>query len=371
MEKKKKVRPFLYYITKCLSKKWRIKFVKYLVFRKCGAYVLNLPDDLSAVKNILFVLPEDPLEALYQVVNIVSIMNHFQKVHKAQAVFLCEQKVAPYFKNFHGVSSLFEYSVEQRYLFSPDILELQKLLIKEYIDICLFLEQNPDLSLLHLVGQIQAKVRVAYRGTDSFPFFNLHIQPSNRIIHRTEQNNVMAKALGAKIHDDLHWSVTKETVEEILVMLKQSSIRETEWLGGIDAQHFYYTFGSNWTEELIDNLSKQNKRTWYLYVANIPAPSFINWLKTRKMPVFTDLPPSRLAALLHKSDCIISGKCMFFELANLLQKPAIGVFKENELHYYCKMTSQSTGIPYVKKPDEKTIAEISEKVASFVPSDGK
>ena len=123
----------------------------------------------------------------------------------------------------------------------------------------------------------------------------------------------MAKALGAEIHGDLHWSVTKETVEEILVMLKQSSIKKTEWLGGIDAHYFYFSFGSSWTEELIDKLSMHNNKTWYLYVANIPEPSFMSWLKMRKMPVFTDLPPPKLAALLHKSDCIISGKGMFFD----------------------------------------------------------
>ncbi len=362
MEEKKKFRPLFYYLTKCMSKSWRLTFVKYLVYRKCGSYILNLPDDLSAVKNILFILPEDPLDALYQVTNIVSIIHHFQKQHKAQVVFLCEKRVAPYFKHFQNISALYEYNMDDRYLYSRDMLELQRLLIKEYIDICLFLERDPDLSLLYLTGQIQAKVRVAYRDTGSFPFFNLHIQTGNPGKHKTEQNNIMATSLGAEIHDDLHWSITKETVEEIVVMLKQSSIAETEWLGGIDVGLFYTGFGKNWTEELINCLAAFDNKTWYLYVSGTPEHSFIQWLRARHMPVFTNLPPSRLAALLYKSNCIISGKGIFFELANLLQRPAVGVFKENELRQYCRSGSQSTSVSFIKTPDETTISEIRERI---------
>lgn len=372
MENKRKLQPLLYYLTKCLSKRGQTNFIKYLVSRKCGSYVLNLPDDLSTAKNILFVLPEDILEALHQVVNIVSIINHFHKIHKAQIVFLCEKKIAPYFKNFHGVSSVFEYERTQRYLFSNEFSLLRKMLIKEYIDVCLFLERDPDLSLLLLIGQINIKIRVAYFNVGSFPFFNLHIGPANHHnVYRTEQNSIMAKTLGAELDSDLHWSVSKDTIEEITVMLKESSLQETVWLGGIDTQHFYYTFGSHWTEALIENLLMQNNRFWYLYVENIPEQSFLNWLKARKMPVFSDLSPSRLAALLYKTDCIISGKAMIFELANLLHKSAIGLFTEKELHQYCRSTPQSIGVSYSKRPDEQTIARISERIAAFSVPVGK
>ncbi len=365
MEKEKKLRPPLYYVTKCLSKKWRTLFIKYLVKRKCGSYILDLPDDLSAVKNILFILPEDPLEALLQVVNIVSIINHFNKTHKTQVVFLCEKKVMPYFNNFHGVTSIFEYETSERYLFSHFFVELQKLLCKEYIDLCIFLERDPDLSLLYISCMVQANIRVAYNDTAPFPFFNFHIHTANNLIHQSEQNTAMARSFGAEIQSDLHWSVTKETVEEISVMLKESSIPETQWLGGIDAHLFYYSFGDSWTEKLIETLTVLEDKMWYLYVATIPEQSFLNWLKARKMPVFTDLSPSRLAALLNKSDLIISGRTMVYELAALLHRPTIGIFKEEELHQYCRLNSQSMGIPYLKKPDEETISRVIDKVTLF------
>ena len=365
MNNKRKLKPLLYYLTKFFGSKARTSIIKYLVYKKCGSHILTLPDDLMAVKNILFVLPEDTLEALHQIENIISIINHFNKRHKAQAFFLCEKKIVPYFNNFHNVSSIFEYDSADRFLFSNQFVVLRKKLIKEYIDLCLFLERDPDLSLLFLIGHIQAKIRVSYSDIASFPFFNLQIKPLNRHKHLTDQNNLMARILGANLNNEIHWSVLKNTIDEIKVMLKESSISETVWLGGIDAQFFYYTFGRQWTDSLIENLTMQSEKTWYLYVRDIPEFSFLNWLKTKNLPFFSDLSPSRLAALLKKSTMIISGKATAFKLASLLKTPAIGVFETNELQKYCRSTPQSIGIPYTGKPDEQTISIIIEKVTSF------
>lgn len=339
-------------------------FIKYLVYKKCGSYIIDIPDDLAAVKNILFVLPEDTLEALHQIANILSIINHFNKTHKVHAFFLCEQRIAPYFNNFQGANSVIEYDVSERYLFSNHFSLLRKKLVKEYIDLCLFLERNPDLSLLYLVGQIQAKIRISYSDVGSFPFFNLQIKSTDRHTHLTEQNNIMSRILGAKLSNDIQWSVSKDTISEIKVMLKESSIPETAWLGGVDAQLFYYKYGMKWMDNLIENLTSQSNKRWYLYIRDIPEDSFFDWLKSKKIPVFSALSPPRLAALLKKTDLIISGKAETFELANLLQTTAIGLFEKNELQKYCKSTPLSIGIPYSIKPDEQTIKSIIDRITA-------
>lgn len=364
-EKKKRLKPLPYYLTKPLSRKVRAGFIKYLVYKKCGSYIIDIPDDLAAVKNILFVLPEDTLEALHQIVNILSIINHFNKTHKVHAFFLCEQRIAPYFNNFQGANSVIEYDVSERYLFSNHFSLLRKKLVKEYIDLCLFLERDPDLSLLYLVGQIQAKIRISYSDVGSFPFFNLQIKSTDRHTHLTEQNNIMSRILGAKLSNDIQWSVSKDTISEIKVMLKESSIPETDWLGGVDAQLFYYKYGMKWMDNLIENLTAQSNKRWYLYIRDIPEDSFFDWLKSKKIPVFSALSPPRLAALLKKTDLIISGKSETFELANLLQTTAIGLFEKNELQKYCKSTPISIGIPYSIKPDEQTIKSIIDRITSL------
>ena len=364
LERKKRLKPLPYYLTKPLSRKVRTNVIKYLVYKKCGSYIIDIPDDLAAVKNILFVLPEDTLEALHQIVNILSIINHFNKTHKVHTFFLCEKRIAPYFSNFQGVTTVIEYDASDRYLFSNHFSLLQKRLVKEYIDLCLFLERNPDLSLLYLVGQIKAKIRISFSDVGAFPFFNLQIKITDRHTHLTEQNNIISKILGAKLSSDIHWSVSKDTIDEIKVMLKESSIQETEWLGGIDAQLFYYTFGMKWLDTLLEKLTAQSNKRWYLYTRDIPEDSFFDWLKSKQIPVFSALSPPRLAALLKKSDLIISGKSETFELANLLQIPAIGLFEESELQKYCKSTPHSTGIPYSGNPDEQTITAIIDRLSA-------
>ena len=364
-EKKKLLKPLPYYLTKPLSGKVRAGFIKYLVYKKCGSYIIDIPDDLAAVKNILFVLPEDTLEALHQIVNILSIINHFNKTHNVHTFFLCERRVAPYFNNFQGSNSVIEYDTSERYLFSNHFSLLQKKLVKEYIDLCLFLERDPDLSLLYLIGQIQAKIRISFSDVGSFPFFNLQIKSTDRHSHLTEQNNIMSRILGAKLSSDIHWSVSKDTIDEIKVMLKESSIPETNWLGGIDAQLFYFKYGIDWMNNLIENLTAQSEKKWYLYTRDMPENSFFDWLKSKKMPVFSDLSPPRLAALLKKTDLIISGKAETFELSNLLQTTAIGLFEKNELKKYCKSTPHSIGIPYTNKPDEQTIKSILDRITAL------
>ncbi len=362
MNNRKKFHSLLYYFVKCLGKQGQTKFINTLVRRKYQPEKLDLPFDLNTVENILFILPEEPLEALHQIANIFSIVNHYPE---ADVVILCEKNVVPFFENIHGTPEIIEYNIEDRYLFSNKFISLNKIMGKKNFDLCCFLERKPDLSLLHLVGQIGVKVRVTYSDIGEFPFFNFRIKSNNRRMYRTEQNNVMAEMLGAQLQSNIKWSVSKDILEQITIMIKEFSIPETAWLGGIDAQFFYYTFGNHWTESLINALISMNSGSWYLYAENINDSSFINWLKARNIPVFSDLFLSRIAALIYKSDLIISGKTVFFELANLLQKPTIGLFEEKELNLYFRSTSCSWGIPYAKKPDDQTIESLKKKVLAY------
>jgi ADP-heptose:LPS heptosyltransferase len=101
-------------------------------------------------------------------------------------------------------------------------------------------------------------------------------------------------------------------------------------------------------------------------VPSIPDVALLNWLKARKLPVFSELTPSRLAGLLQKTDVIVSGKTIYFELASLLQRPSVGIFTEEELRRHCRNTPFSIGITYSQRPNEVTITEIGESVGHFV-----
>jgi ADP-heptose:LPS heptosyltransferase len=79
-------------------------------------------------------------------------------------------------------------------------------------------------------------------------------------------------------------------------------------------------------------------------------------------PVFSDLSAPRCAALIARSAGIISGKSVFFELANMLSKPVIGIFQEKERAFYCQESALTKAVTYSTTPDSGVV----EKVVLFV-----
>ena len=369
MGKKKKFKPILYYLSKCLNKKTLQAMVKFTVKKKCDAYAIDIPDDLSSSKNILFILPEDPIETLHQCINIISIITFFNSIHRSNIIFLCEEKITPYITHIQGVKRVIEYDKKDIYLFSNIIKHIQKQLLKEYIDLCLLLEREPNIGILSIIGNIQAKVRVTYADVGEFPFFNFRIKISKEHQYLTDQNCIMAEMLGAKRQSNLHWSVSNDMLNEIGLKFNELLIPEMTWLGGIDILFFYKNFGFQFTDKLIEKVRSQFSENWFLYTEYIPDNSYSIWLKKKQMPVITDITPSCQAALLTKIDLFITGKTPLFELANLLQKPVIGLFKKKEILRYCSQTPITIGIPYADDKKEELLNEMCKKVAIFFQSD--
>lgn len=349
-------------MTKVLGSRGRRWLVEFLVRDKCKPRLLSIPRDFVAARSILIVLPEDSLEALYQIPTVVSIASSF---NKRCVILLCEATVAPFFRRIQGVSSVEEYERSERYLFSEALGALSRELAESQIDICVFLERSPEISLLHLVGRIGAKVRMAYYGAAAVPFFNVHVKPSRENTYMADRNILMAEVLGVRLHRDIRWSVSKNMLTEIAHMIHEAALPDGSPLAGIDVQFMYYSYGRVWTDALVDRMTATGEPAWYLYVHGIPDQRFLKWLQSRDMPVFSSLSPSRVAALVYKSDLIVSGASTLFRLADLLRRPAIGVFEESVLRMYCRLTPRSVGIAYTGSPDNQTIDRLCENVVAI------
>jgi hypothetical protein len=370
MKKKTKLKSVLYYLTRLLNKKTLHALVKFTVKKKYGASAIHIPDDLSSSKNILFILPEEPIETLHQLINIISIITYFNSINKSNIIFLCEKNITPYITHIKDVKRIIEYDRKELYLFSNTIKHIQKQLLKEFIDLCLLLEREPYISILSIIGNIQAKIRATYEDVGEFPFFNFRIKISKKHQYRTDQNCIMAEILGAKRQSSLHWSVSNDMLTEIDLKFKELLIPERTWLGGIDILFFHDNFGIQFTDRLIEKIVSQFSENWLLYTEYIPDNYFSIWLKEKQMPVIAGFTPSRQAALLKKTDLFITGNTSLFELANLLQKPVIGFFKEKEMLRYCSQTPITVGIPYSDNNEkEELLNELCKKIAVLFKSD--
>jgi len=320
---------------------------------------LVFPWNNHAFKKALVILPEDPVEAFHQINNYLRITGLYRN---ASFFLFCTAQVGAFFKNIHPGATIIEYEPSERFLFSRQFEERGKFFSREEFDLCLVLERSPDMSMLYLAGKTSALIRAGYTEAGEFPFLNMHVNLSREQRYRAEQNAIMARALGASEERTMHWSVSKETMEEISHMLQELKIPLSARLIGLDAGLFFTAFGQDWIEMLWARLRDNKVFSFYWYVAEEPDEAMSRCLASCGAPVFSNLSAPRSAALIGKSAGVVSGKSIFFELANMMRKPVIGVFEKNESALYCQVSALTTAAAYSEAPDSGVV----EKIALFV-----
>lgn len=355
MEHEKKKNSPLCFLFNLLGKKGKESFIRYLAKRNLSSKEINFNGEMDSVKSILFIMPDNILESFYQVENILSVMGKYENV---SAFILTGENSASWFRHFHGISKLYSYNIEEKCFFDPEIKELKNELKSNHFDILFNFDRDNSPMLSYLLTQIDADYRISYYNDYDFPYSNLRIK-AKEDSHAVENNLAISRALKIPLHDKLHWSVSKDSIDEIGHALKEQGIKPTEKAGCIDVDFFVENFGKKWTELLIESLKGEvTNISWYLCVKNAEDSRYADWLRSLSLPCFLDLSPTRIAALIHKSEILISGKSHLFELAFLLKRKAVGIFREDELKRHCRDTKKSKGITYTEKPDEKTISQL-------------
>lgn len=354
MEPEKKKKSLLCFFFNLLRKKGKDSFIKYLAKKNLSSKEINFNGDIEKVKKILFIIPDTVLEAFYQVENILSIMS---KYNKSSLSILTGENSAPWFRHFHGISELFCYNTQEDCIFDSEVKALKAEIKAHHYDICFILDRNSSSILSYLLTQINADYRISYYNNSEFPFSNLRIK-GNEDSHAVENNLLISRALQIPLHDKLHWSVSKESINEIGHALKEQGINPSDKAGCIDVDFFVDNFGKKWTKDLIERIkSEVTAFSWYMYVKNADDSKYADWLRSLALPCFLDLSSTRTAALLYKSEILLSGKSYLFELAFLLKRKAIGIFKEDEIKMHCRNIEKSKGIIISEKPDDDTIAQ--------------
>ena len=334
---------------------WRLNLLQWNIKTRYKSPPLVFPWKGVAMKKVLAILPEEPVEAFHQINNYLRISALFKN---ATFTIFCTQKVGPYFQQVHPQATFIEYDREARGLFSGEFDAWGNEFNKEEFDVCLLLERCPDVSLLYLAGKTAAPVRAGYYGAGDYPFINMHVNPSPKRPYRAEQNALMAHVFGAPDGIKMNWSVSKETIEEIKHMARELNISPSSRIVVVDVGLFFTDFGPEWTQHLCTALKATKGYACCLYIEGEPIDALSEFVSSMQFPVFSNLTASRCAALIVRSACIISGKSVIFELSHLLQKPVIGVFEKDLLSRYCQQSVLTKGIAYSALPDKATIHSI-------------
>jgi ADP-heptose:LPS heptosyltransferase len=361
MAKSKTFGKMKFFASSMMPVRWRNAMLTWILRTWYRPPELVFPWNNQALKKALVILPEDPVEAFHQINNYLRITGHYRN---ASFYLFCTGKVGAFFKHVHPEATIIEYEPSERFLFSRQFEERGKFFSREEFDLCLVLEHSPDMSMLYLAGKTSALIRAGYTEAGEFPFLNMHVNPSREQRYRAEQNAVMARALGASEERAMHWSVSKETMEEISHMFQELKIPLSARLIGLDAGLFFRVFGQDWIEMLWARLRDNKIFTFYWYVGEEPDEALSSLLSSLGVPVFSNLSAPRSAALIGKSVGVVSGKSIFFELANMMRKPVLGIFEENERALYCQTSALTTAATYSGAPDSGVV----DKVVLFVHS---
>jgi ADP-heptose:LPS heptosyltransferase len=357
-----KSRNFVPHLFGFLSEKNQQRIVGWMVRRKYRNPEFGFPIAAGAVKKTLVILPEKPLIALHQTSTILSLISHFTH---AEFVFLCAPEVAPYVSTMFGGRRIIECNESARLLFSNDHTQLAAALAQEEFDVCLILERSPDLALLYFAGASGAPVRGGFHDAAEYPFINLHVRPSAQQTYLSDYSLAMAQVLGAARKENHQWTVAKKSIEEITHLIHESIPSFSSPLAGLDIRFFFNTFGASWTEALIEALRRRFSFTFYGYADAAADGALLEWLRQKNVPYLSDLTVPRAAALIFQSALMICGNSVLFQLVNLLGKPALGVFEEQDVGRFFKTAPHLRCVCYRGRAESATIDAMVDGVSKL------
>ncbi len=334
-------------------------FLSYFYGRKFRKRTFSFPIDNASIKQVLIILPDQKIEILYQLQNLLSLISLFKN---AAITLFCEKDVSSFVKMVLN-EEIIEFDKSTFSGFGPE-LKTYTDKFKDTFDICILLDRTPDISILYLLGATNAPIRAGYEDAVEYPFLNLKTRSSRHNRYIPDRNCIMTDLFGGN-SQPLQISISKKTLEEIDYLLKGAHIDSDQGLVGIDALFFLKRFGDNWFNTFLSRLFQIYKGKSYFYVSDLPSSIESAWLGSQEIPILIELTPSKVAALIQRTDLVISGNTEFYGIAALLNIPAIGFFQEDEIHDYCPNTNKLKGFIYNQLPDEKSIDILLESIAKI------
>lgn len=355
MEKKSKsLNLFRRAILGLLGHKGIYAFTSFILKRRFRVPDISFPVKISDVKEILIILPEEQIDVLYQLQNVIGLSTLFKH---AGVTLVCEHHITSMVKMISGLN-IIEYDANARRAFTKEFTGL----VREFrgnVDICFLLDHKPDIGLLYLAGATAAPVRVGYYGAGKYPFLNLQIAPSKDKKYLPERNSSIVDIFGSK-PKGVSWNVAPKIIDEIDHLLRESKLKSKSALIGIDALFLMRRFGREWAGQFLSRFKQLNKGEIYIYAEQAGSGAEQEWIRAQQLPVLTNLTESRTAALVSRSDLVITGNTLLYVIAGLLNRPALGFFHENEIDSFCPQSQIHKGISF-RGNSEKENTEILEQ----------
>jgi ADP-heptose:LPS heptosyltransferase len=333
-----------------------------LLRKKIDRNPAALPSDLNRCSDILFILPVDRVEMIFQLENLFAILGRFKN---SNLTFICPAAHSSFVSGMKNVRVI-KFNPDEFSLYSAEFNRLVRELTSRAFDICVMLERDYSLAHLYLIGMSRAHLRVGWGDDSAYPFLNIRLVSVPREnVTLWERNLEAAKILSAETGSNVRWGVQKSTADEVTQLLNEHRLKKEPALVCVDLASLKTACGGEWCADLLKALKSSNVGHFYIFGGTEEENAA---MKDAPFPVLAPMSIPKTAALLACTTVVITGPGALLGLAQISSCRIVPTLTKEQAALYCKQNNRIMPALFAEKPDAETVKQIQKNVRILVAS---
>lgn len=336
--------------------------IQQLLRKKIDGSTTALPADLSRSAEILFILPADRLDMIFQMENLFTIAGRYKD---SNLTFVCPTAHSSFVSTLKN-ARLIKFNPAEFSLYSAEFNKLVKELSTKSFDICVMLERRYTLAHLYLVGLCRAHLRVGWDAGNSYPFMNIRLVVSDREdVSEWERNLEAAKILEADVESRPRWGLQKSAAEEVAQLLSENKLKKDPALICIDLASLENSCSKEWCAELMKALKSAYGLGRFCVFGGMEDENHPP--KEAPFPILPPMSIPKTAALISYTDVVIAGFGPMFGLSQISSKSKmVPVLSKSQLARYCKKNERIMPVVFSESPGQDDIKTIIRNIKQIL-----
>ena len=336
--------------------------IQQLLRKRIDGSTTALPADLSRSAEILFILPADRLDMIFQMENLFAIAGRYKD---SNLTFVCPTAHASFVSTLKN-ARLIKFNPAEFSLYSAEFNRLVGELTTRSFDICVTLERRYTLAHLYLVGLCRAHLRVGWDSGNCYPFLNIRLVASDREdVSEWERNLEAAKILEADVESRPRWALQKAAAEEVAQLLSENKLKKDPALICIDLASLEKNCGKDWCAEMMKALKGAYGLGRFCVFGGMEDDALAS--KEAPFPILPPMSIPKTAALISYTDVVIAGFGPMFGLSQISSKSKmVPVLSKKQLAKYCKKNERIMPVVFSETPGQEDIKTIMRNIKQIL-----
>ena len=336
--------------------------IRQMLRKKIDGSTTSLPADLSRSAEILFILPADRIEMIFQMENLFAIAGRYKD---SNLTFVCPAAHAPFVSTLKN-SRLMKFNPAEFSLYGAEFNKLVAELSVKSFDICVSLERRCTLAHLYLIGLCRAHLRIGWDAGNSYPFLNIRLVASDREgVSEWERNLEAAKILEADVESRPRWGLQKSAAEEVAQILSENKLKKDPALICIDLASLESACGKEWCAELMKALKSASGLGRFCVFGGMDDEG--RQPKEAPFPILPPMSVPKTAALISYTDVVIAGFGPMFGLSQISSKSkAVPILSKSHAAQYCKKNERVMPVVFSEKPGQDDVKTVIRNVKQIL-----